>query len=342
MEKALQALANQNFISAIVLTISMIAIGFFFTKKGWFGEGAAKVLTTLCMKLTLPCLALVGFISDFDFEQFGVFIFTFIVYVVILLLGRIFFLPYPKEDRGIYRVIFAIGQVTLFGLPVASAIYGDSVLSSANMAIFSFRLFLYIYAYFVISSAKIDAKSIGNTLKNTFLNPIMFCMIIGLIVWGTQPLLPKIEIDGKMVSIFRIDYTLPWLYTVINTIGKLSIPLGMLLVGCTLATTELKSAFSNATSYIVSAMKSFLSPLIAILLCLLWQFVFKETNAFHFTKATIATICICFASPVSVTMNAYCVSFNRGKLITSDAILMSTIMSILAIPLTIFMVELLF
>ena len=342
MEEIKLVLTNQNFISAILLTICLIFIGFILTRTKIIPHEAEKVLTSIIMKVAFPCLAFIGFLSDFDVSQFGVLILSFICFLILFLIGKLIFIKVNKQSQNVYRVLFAMGQITLFGLPISQTIYGEKVLASLSMVVFSFRLFLYIYSFFLISKIEFNKDNIKPTLKKTFLNPVMIGMIIGLLFYLLQLIIPNnIEIDGNYYAFIRIDKTLPWLYKIISTIASLASPLGMLLVGITLGRLDIKSAFSNKLAYILSILRSFIAPLIVLGICLIWQLIFKNSS-FVLDSDIICSIIICFASPASVVVNTYCVQYENEAILSSDVILLSTIISIISVPLFVIFVNLIF
>lgn len=342
MKEALETITNQSFIGAILLTIVLITIGFIFVKKGIIDSKASKAINTIVMKIAFPCLAFCGFLSSYNNQQIGVLICSFIIYVILFALGRIIFIFANKEIKDIYRIIFAMGQVSLFGLPLVQTIYGNDILASTNMILFSFRVFLYVYSFILISKVGFSKDSLKTSLKNIFLNPVIIGMLLGIFVWATQGIMYKVNIDGEAYSILRIDKTLPAVYKVLNTIGSLTTPLGMLLVGMVLGEIDLKSAFTNKKAYILSFCRSFIAPIVTILVCLLWQLIFKEGSMFHFSKEILSTLAICFCSPCSVAINTYCIAYNNEPLLMSDCILMSTFMSIISVPILVFLISIIF
>ena len=192
----------------------------------------------------------------------------------------------------------------------------------------------------------------------------MIGMIIGLLFYLLQLVIPNnIEIHyiyngsgdhtwhqvkktftvGSNINygFIRIDKTLPWLYKIISTIASLASPLGMLLVGITLGRLDIKSAFSNKLAYILSILRSFIAPLIVLGICLIWQLIFKNSS-FVLGSDIICSIIICFASPASVVVNTYCVQYENEAILSSDVILLSTIISIISVPLFVIFVNLIF
>ena len=89
MEEIKLVLTNQNFISAILLTICLIFIGFILTRTKIIPHEAEKVLTSIIMKVAFPCLAFIGFLSDFDISQFGVLILSFICFLILVVREKV-------------------------------------------------------------------------------------------------------------------------------------------------------------------------------------------------------------------------------------------------------------
>lgn len=341
MEQALSAIWNSTFLGAIILTIALILVGYLFTKHNVFKTNPSQIFSTIAMKIALPSLAFCGFMSDFDVSQFGIFLISFIGFGVLFLLARIIFIKINKDDRDLCRICFSLGQVSLIGLPIAKAIYGHNAVTSANMVLLSFRLYLYIYAFFLISKVELNKDSIKQTLKRTFLTPMMIAMFVGLLFWLSQLFMPKVSINGVDASLLRIDLTLPQLYYPIKVIGDLAVPISMLLVGSSLAKINLKLALKNVLAWVTAALRSFLAPSIILGLVVLYQVITKGTD-FEFSHDAAITIVILFSAPVSVTVNTLVVEYDRNSILTSDTVFLSTLLSLISMPVYIVLSELVF
>ncbi len=326
-----------SFISAILLTITLILVGYIFTKNNLFKSNPSQILSSLVMKVCLPCLAFVGFMSNFEIKQIGIFVISFIGFGILFLLGRLLFIKTNKDDFDLCRICFALGQVSLFGLPIAKAIFEDTALTTANMVLLSFRLYLYIYAYLLIKNEKLTKDNFKESLKKTFLNPIMIAMLIGLLFYLSQLFIPTITIGEKEgISIFRIDETLPIIYSVIKSIGDLSVPLSMILVGASLAKINIKDALINGKAWYISISRSFIAPTIIFLMLLLYQLIFKNVPSMVLEVPQIIIIVLLFGAPTSVTVNTMAVENNRNSVLTSDSVLLTTLLSLVSYPIILF------
>lgn len=342
MEEALKAITNFDFISTITLAIGLITLGFILRKLNFFNEHSKKTITTIIMKISLPCLVITGFMMDFDVELLSksawILFFTFISYLLCFLIGHLVFKKYSKEKRDIYSILMAFGQITLFGLPLVKSLYGNNGLITANIMSIPFRMLLYTYCFMVIANIKFQKDTFTKALKDVFYNPIIIAMIIALFIYLTQPFMFKVAIEESSFSVLRIDKTLPWLYKCISTISNLTIPLSMLLIGVTLGEVNIKNAFTNKLAWFIAIFRSFISPFIIGVMIYLLVLLYK----INIDKEMIASMIICFASPVSAVVNTFCVTYNKESIIASDSCFLSTLVLIIDVPILIVLIELIF
>ena len=342
MEEALNAITNLDFISTITLAIGLIALGFILRKLNFFNEHSKKTITTIIMKISLPCLVITGFMMDFDVNLLSksawILFFTFISYLLCFLIGHMIFKKYSKEKRNVYSILMSFGQITLFGLPLVKSLYGNNGLITANIMSIPFRLLLYTYCFMVIANIKFQKDTFSKAIKDVFYNPIIITMVIALFIYLTQPFMYKVVIDEISYSFLRIDKTLPWLYKCINTISSLTIPLSMLLIGVTLGEVNIKGAFTNKLAWFIALFRSLISPFIIGLMIYLLVLLYK----IDIDKEMIASMIICFASPVSAVVNTFCVTYNKESIIASDSCFLSTLVLIIDVPLLIVLIELIF
>ena len=147
-------------------------------------------------------MAFSAFMTEFNSEHFIdnflVFIISLVFYIIFIIIGHLVLFKIDKSKRIVISIFMAVGQLTFFSIPVLKTIYSDSyskIMIPANMMTLSFRLILYIYCYFAISRLKFDKEKIKVTLKSIFFNPIMISMAIGLFIWITQQIMPKVNIN---------------------------------------------------------------------------------------------------------------------------------------------------
>ena len=233
--KIFEILTNQDFIAAIITVIIFIILGYIFEKKKVI-DSLDKTITFLVLNIGVPALVFKSFMCDFDIESlktnFIVLLLSLIGYILLIVIGNLIFIKKEKQTRKVYAIIIALSQVSLFSLPIVNAIYKtNEALIPINILSIMFRIFLYGYSYAVFSSISGEEVDVKSRVKKVFINPIVISMLIGIFVWITQDIAPKVNIDGEKISVLRVDKVLSPLYAVIKYASNITTPLSMMLIG---------------------------------------------------------------------------------------------------------------
>lgn len=348
-----KAMSNQTLWVNIAKTIIFIALGFIFTKKKWLPDSTGKILTKFVMGICLPCLAFCSFMKDFTVtEGIGAivnFILGFVLYVLFIYLGKLIFLWVKDQNkRTVLAVLFAFGSTTFFAYPLVSSIYGSTAGNYFNIMNVAYRVFLYSYAYVVISGIKISkpkrgeeiaegeqkGASMGEIMKKVFLNPILLATFAGLILWVLQAI-PGVNFItanpytgaeiANGVALWRFDVTLPWIYQAANTLGNLSSTLILFAIGCTLGGGSIKEAATDKYAWIWTAIKVFGAPV--IVLAILFGIEAIATAAGHpeiITIQTVQSTVFTWLVPPATVAVGYCINFDREKEMASHISVIST------------------
>lgn len=341
MDIIIEVITDQNFLGAILACVTFILIGFFLRNKNIISDTGKDVLKVIVMKVAIPCMAFVAFMSDFSSNDFVsnllIFVLDLLFYIIFILLGNLIFFKYEKMKRRIYGILTAVGQLSFFSMPILQAVYGSEsgILIPCSMMSIAFRLVVYIYSYLVITESKITRETFLPTTKTIFINPVMIFMFIGLLIWTTQNITFQIDVDGINYGFLRIDKTLPALYQFFKWGNYMATPLCMLLVGVTLGESDFKEAIKNKIAWIIAFIRSLVFPIMILGLCLLVQ----VTHIIDFNEISLAAMVIGNAAPISAVVAVFCVSENKEAYIASDGILLSTILSLISMPILFVLVK---
>ena len=242
----------------------------------------------------------------------------------------------------------AIGQTTLFSMPILQSVYQDSgrqVMIYISGVSIVFRIFVYIVGYQIISGGQKERKKgrLG-AVGRVFLNPVMIGMFLGMAVFLLQNVTPSLDLAeineaGQEVSvsysIFRLDKSVPVVYGIMKTLGNLVSPLCMFMIGMSLGEARILDCLKDSAAWIIALLRNVAGPVIVSLLCLL----IHRTGLFHFDEYSLATIVIAFSAPVSVTLSLMCTEFHREEVLTSRSCVISTLMTLVTFPLSFVLVH---
>lgn len=325
---------NMDIISAISSTLFIILLGFILRKKGIFDNKFGKIMTKVVLTVSLPALAFNSFMVPIDQKTLrhgiNVLIFGILIYIILIFVTPWFYLKYDKSKRTVLSVLTTFGSTTFFGIPIVAAIYGQKGAMYASIFNIGYRIFLYSYAYIVMSGLKMDKKNI----KQMFLNPVVLATFFGLILWIIQPYMPKVSgispTTKAMVNVafYRIDVTAPWIYKPLSYLASLASPLAWLAIGSTLGEISVKEATSSKISWYYTFMKTLIVPLITFGLLV----ILKVVNIMPVDLTALATMTIMMATPTAAVVSSYAIGFDREAVMTSNASFLSTLGSVVMIP----------
>lgn len=325
------------FLGAFLSTLSLILIGFLFRRKKIINDAGKTAVSTLLLKLAVPCMAFNAFMTDFDARGLAsnlwVLALDAALYLLFLTVIPLFFRKkFGAEKARMCALFVTLGQITLFSMPILKAIYaGNSseVLLACNMMTLVFRTALYLYAYYTVSGLKIDRHHLKASLHDVCLNPVMLGMLAGLLVWCTQGLQPHLTLAGESVALLRVDKTLPAFYAVSQSIEKLVTPLAMLLIGFSLGEADLHEAVRDKTAWVLALLRTLAAPLVMGGLVVLTL----SLGVTSFGEGQIMALLLGTAAPTSAVLTTFCVLFHKHDVLASRVCFLSTVLCLGAIPL---------
>lgn len=341
LDVIVEILTDNNFIGAVISALGFIFIGFVLRYKNIITQDTKKALTFILLNITLPAMAFCAFMTDFSKDAFKenilVFVLSFVFYILLIFIGKLIYIKKPKDDRNIYALFVSIGQITFFTIPILNAVYNGipEFLIPANMMTLSFRIMLYIYCYMKMARLKLNKESLKDSLKKITLNPIMICMVIGLIIWVTQGVMPKVVVNFKEYSILRIDQTVSSIYMFIKMASNLTTPLAMIVIGSILGEARIKDALIDKMAWFSAIFKTFVLPLVVLLIITGLQ----ALKVIDFNEYSLAVLVLGYSAPVSAVLSTYATRFKNHEQMASRVCLLTIILSVLVFPLLFILVK---
>lgn len=113
----------------------------------------------------------------------------------------------------------------------------------------------------------------------------------------------------------------------LSSVGNITSPLAMITLGSTLATVKFKEILTNKLLYVFSACKLMIWPVI------IWgilQFMIQD-------KMILGVSTILIGLPVAGNVSMLCISYGGNKKLAVEGTCISTILSLLTIPIFMFL-----
>ena len=322
-------ISNHQVTGTIAAVILITLAGYFLTLQKVFSKAFEEQITKLILTLSVPALSFISFMQPLNRQLLSEGITSicwgFFLYVALLVIAPLaYFFLSDHFKRKVLGIITVFGSTTIFGLPIAGAIYGAKGIIYASLFNIAYRLLLYTYVNIVMAHQRLQR----GTLRQIILNPIVIATLLGLFCWLCQDWAPQIIINHQSVAFFRIDQTASWLYQSLKYLADLTAPLSWLIIGCTLGQLPLKQIIFDKLAWYYAVLKSLVVPLICLLILLLSQ----HYQVFAISNVAIATAVLLMISPTSTIPVAYSISYNCFPEITAKCSMISNISSIISLP----------
>ena len=248
-------MGTSEILSSLIKIFIIIIPGYVLTRTGAIKKEHTESISSLITCVTYPCLVIDAMQTQFSAEtlrncKYLVLLFLCII-ALLLVLSRIVtrLVNLPASKEGIFSFMLIFGNTGFIGVPVLGSLFGDEALLYGSLCDSLFDIFMFTIGVMLIrrSAAGGRGASVGETLKAIF-NPCLIGVIIGLVFYITGFTLP--ELIGDPIS----------------TIGSLTSPLAMIVVGAHLASIRPRDLISDVYAWLVCLMKLLITPLIALLL----------------------------------------------------------------------------
>lgn len=275
-----------NVVSPLFLIMSL---GYYLKYIRLFDDHTLNIMNKVCFKVFLPILLFYNIYKSDVKSAFNINLIIFsVVSVVLLFLILLIIIPKIEKDnkkRGVMIQSIFRSNFVIFGMPVASSIYGEGNIGSTALLIAIivplFNL-LSVISLEVFRDGDINFKKV---IKGIITNPLIIASALGILF-------------------VLLNFKLPtFLEKSISDVSKLATPLSLILLGGSFSFSDIKE-YINHMIFVVSN-KLVLVPLVFIPISI----------ALGFREIELLTLLIIFASPTAVS------TFQMAKQMDSDHIL---------------------
>jgi len=306
-------MGTTEIIIALTKTFIIILPGFFLKRKGILTKEYTDGFTSLLSNLTYPCLVISAMQMEFSMEilnncKYVVLIFMGVVLISIFLSKLLMkILKLPATRSGLFAFMMVFGNTGFVGLPVLNGLLGSEAVFYGALCDASYDVFMFTMGISLIQgAAKGESKRPVKEIMKGILNPCFFGVVIGLVLYITGTVLPEI------------------IATPVKSIGSITSPLAMMIVGSHLADIKFKDLFTDKLAYLVCFLKLMITPSIALIL----------VKLFLGTGSLLASVLILQAAmPIAMSSVIFSGQYKADVSFTTKSTLMSTVVCIATIPL---------
>ena len=287
----------------------LLILGFVLFKCHIFDEYTNKKISALIVNVASPMLIISsiagveGSNKSIVFLMIGAGILMYIGFIILWkIINRIF--PFPKKDWPVYECMVVFANTGFMGYPVLLDVFGQEAVFYASLIHKAFNFFVYTYA--IMCLTKGDDSEFKLNFKQ-LLTPGIILIFVGIFIYLFDIQLPSVLMDT------------------INSVGSLTAPLSMMMIGSSLAVYPIKDSFTDWRSYVFAFVRLMIVPFVTMIMCRL-----LHIDAYY-ANITIITN----AMPVGSMVLMLATQYNANVKIVTRNIVVSTLLSVITIPIVV-------
>lgn len=287
----------------------LLILGFVLFKCHIFDEYTNKKISALIVNVASPMLIISsiagveGSNKSIVFLMIGAGILMYIGFIILgKIINRIF--PFPKKDWPVYECMVVFANTGFMGYPVLLDVFGQEAVFYASLIHMAFNFFVYTYA--IMCLTKGDDSEFKLNFKQ-LLTPGIILIFVGIFIYLFDIQLPSVLMDT------------------INSVGSLTAPLSMMMIGSSLAVYPIKDSFTDLRSYVFAFVRLMIVPFVTMIMCRL-----LHIDAYY-ANITIITN----AMPVGSMVLMLATQYNANVKIVTRNIIVSTLLSVITIPIVV-------
>lgn len=296
------------------ILFAMIVVGYYGYRKGWLTREVNKGLGGLVMQATIPAMLvttianieitndiLVGFFLMMAAQAAAMMIFGFLM--------RLYGKARKLDGRLLDMLDITTGSLNngFIGLPVAASFFGDVGVMYMSAGVLGLNLYLWSYGVYVLGGKQGGSGGqMGKTFLKGAVNPNCIAIFLGLALTLSHTV--------QFVPQALLDF--------LTRLGDLSTPLSLIYIGALAGSSGIKQLFHEKDALELSIVKMLAMPFLAWAVMLIVPAGDMAKSIFLVTAALPAAVVV----PMMVEKYGY------GEKMSSDIVLLTTLISVVELP----------
>ncbi len=264
---------------------------------------SAKSLSSLVLMVVNPLILVVSYQIPYKKELLNGLLWTlglsFASIIIAIILSYIF-IRKKRENLPIERFSAVYSNCAFMGVPLVNGIYGNEGVFYLTAFVTVFNILVWTHGVFLMKG-KFKIKMIAEAFRT----PAIIAAVIAFLLFIFKIKIPETPLKAM------------------NYIADMNTPLAMIAAGAYIAQTNVFKALKNYRLYLTGAVKLIAVPLAAALL-----FSLLPINKIVTGTAVLASAC-----PTAVTCTLFAIRFKKDALYASEIFAVTTLMSIIILPL---------
>ncbi len=300
-----QVILQQAFIMLILILVGAGCFRFRLLSKDTVSEISRLVLTVIN-----PVVILLAYQRELKAElavNLGwTFLLSALSYGIAMLISYLAIRSKDGRETAIERFSCIYSNCGFMGIPLVQAMFGLEGVFYLTAFVTVFNLLAWTHGVMQISG-----QHSLSSLKKVLRSPAIIAIVLGMVLFFAQITIP------------------PLLADTLGMIGELNTPLAMFVAGATIAQTNLPAVLKKPRVFYISFLKLLVIPAAVILLFL----------CFPLDSIMEMTVLAATAAPSAAMCTMQCLNFKKNAAYASELFGVTTLLSILTMPLCMMLYE---
>lgn len=288
---------------SVLTLLLLIGVGFFLAKKGMLSKATLSQLSKVLLYVVCPAIMIDSLIAEKRNGETvrGLLIAGAVLvgtYVLNMVLIQAFFRKKAPENRGVLRFASIYGNTGFMGIPLVQAVLGESGMLIAVTCLVVFNISIWTHGAVLIGGKE------RASLKRALLNPGTIGFLIAIVIFAFG-----IRLPGPIVN-------------AVGFMGNLNTPLAMVIIGGQMAAVDLKSLFKDTRLYATALIKLLVMPLVSLVVLL----------PFGLEPVVLIAVTILAGCPTAGATSLMCETMGKDSSLGAPMVTLSTIFSVITLP----------
>jgi predicted permease len=293
-------------LDSVISLFIIILVGVYGSKRNIITAKMNKGLVDILIKIALPFMILSSFIYTYDptikANVVKTFYYSISAYIIMITVSYLLLLPIKDDRRTILHFANVFVNTGYVGFPILNSVYGPEGVIYGSIFNMFFVILLWTYGL-ILFKGNFRKEDLKTELKNILVNPSIAAVCLGIII-----MVFNIKLPGYLLSS-------------IKSIGNITGPLSMLIIGVILSNVKVKRYLKDWTIYYGITVKLIMIPVIVYLFSLLAGSSSKAIN----------TVIIMSAMPASAMTSILAESFDKEKEYAAVIVSVTTLLSLVTV-----------
>ena len=295
----------------VIVMLLLIGVGIAAYRFRLVTEGGKKQISNLLLYIVMPAVILNAYRAEFDAKLVKGLLWAFALAAVshIIAIAAAYLLFHSKKDTqtALSRFCCIYSNCAFMAIPLIQSLLGKTCVFYASAYITVFNLFSWTHGVIMLTG-----KTTKKEIAKAFLSPTVISVAIGLLLFFCR--IPIPDIIGQPISYLAA----------VNT------PLAMMVTGISIAQTDMLSCFTRLRTYKVVFARNLLIP----------ACVFLATCFLPLDNTVLLCNLIEIACPTAAISVMFATKYRLDTAHASRIIALSTILSVITIPVMVFLFQL--